>query len=441
MLIYRWAAAVGLFFKKLNQFGGSGQDTLVVLSGVLFAYACALMFNLSEEINAQLATFEYMQLDELPLTLFVFALLSVWFSQRRVREIYAEVQLRTDVEKQLRTSQRLYKALFDGDLTGNVVLDLDGNISMYNRAFERICNPSNINQNACALFSFDWSVFLAQLRQYGEINFNKMHIQRPDGVPCYVSTRFIYVSAEEGDRAAQIHGYLVDMTEQCTVELDLERTLKENRELARHAMHVQEKERKYIASEIHDDTGQYLMAIRMDALSLQKSVPEQAALIASRIASNTQHIQQSIRALIKYLRPPILDSLGLDGAVEQMVREWRVLNRHVACDLNMSTNQVVLHEDVNIVAFRVVQEALTNISRHAEASEVTIHIQLSKRQSTNSLQIEIRDNGKGMDMSKSTLGVGLIGMRERIESLKGSFQIVTASNAGTLIAGLIPLSV
>jgi signal transduction histidine kinase len=424
--------------QPLGKMSRASQDALIVITGVALAYACALYFDLSERINAWLATYETAQLDEVPLTLLVFAILSFWFSQRRWREIDAEIQRRKQTEARLSSSQQLYKTLFDGDLTGNVVLDLEGNIGMHNRAFERICRPLNHNRNSRELFSFDWLPFIVQLQQQQEINFNKLQIRRPDGLPCYVSARFIYMPAAD-NQSAQVHGYLVDMTEQCLVEQDLERTLKENRVLARHAMQVQEQERKYIASEIHDETGQYLTAIRMDALTLQKSTPEQAHVIAVRIASNTQHVQQSIRSLIKHLRPPALDSLGLVGAIERLVSDWKKLNPRVDCHLMLDTGEHDLNEDINIVAFRVTQEALTNIARHAQASEVWINLQVIQRQDKCWLQIEVRDNGKGMDTSQATEGVGLVGMRERIESLHGTFKLMSGLQAGTLITGILPL--
>lgn len=425
---------------KLGKLSRASQDTLIVITGVVMTFVCSSEFDLAERVNAWLLTYEYAQLDEVPLTLFVFVLLSVWFSQRRMREIHAEIQRRKRTEAQLSSSQQLYKTLFDGDLTGNVVLDIDGNIGMHNRAFDRICRPLEDDHHACALFSFDWPTFVSQLQYHLELNFNKLQIRRPDGLPCYVGARFVYVPAAER-KPAQIHGYLVDMTEQCLVELDLERTLKENRVLARHAMQMQEQERKYIASEIHDETGQYLTAIRMDALTLQKSDPDQAHVIAVRIASNTQHVQQSIRALIKHLRPPALDSLGLIGAVERLVNDWKKLNPQVDCHLALDTSEQPLNEDTNIVAFRVVQEALTNIARHAHASEVWIDIHILKRVDKSLLQIEIRDNGQGMDTSQATEGVGLVGMRERIESLQGSFKLMSGVQAGTLITGLLPLNI
>lgn len=438
MYFHDWSAPVMAAFNKPVRYSQSALDTLLVIGGVAVAYTCAVEFDLAEKIYAWLLGYEYAQLDEIPLALFACAVLSVWFSHRRIREIRAEIHRRTQAEQQLRSSQQLYKTLFDGDLTGNMVLDLQGNIRMHNRAFDRICRPLASHGNACSLFAFDWPAFVLQLQSRQEINFNKLQIHRPDGLPCYVGARFIYLPADDNGQP-QIHGYLVDMTEQCLVELDLERTLKENQGLARHAMQVQEQERKYIASEIHDETGQYLTAIRMDALALQKSHPEQVNVIAVRIASNTSHVQQSVRALIKHLRPPALDSLGLVGAVERLVADWRKLHGGIACELRLDVAEQPLSEEVNIVAFRVVQEALTNIARHAAASMVSIDVYVALRSEHSMLHIEIRDNGKGMDSQQPVEGVGLIGMRERIESLQGSFKLMSAPQHGTLIVGQIPL--
>ena len=414
----------------------AARDTLVVIGGVLCAYASALIWNLSEQLNAWLASYEQVQLDELPLTLLVFALLSLWFSHRRMYEIRIEIERRRRAEAELRSSQQLYKTLFDGDLTGNVVLALDGSIGMHNRAFERICRP--VNTQADQLFPFHWADFVSQLQETQEINQSKIQIRRPDGLPCFVSARFIYL-AGNAVTAPQIHAYLVDMTEQCLVELDLERTLRENRILARHAMQVQEQERKYIASEIHDETGQYLTAIRMDALALQKCTPDQMHVIAVRIASNTSHVQQSVRALIKHLRPPALDALGLNGACQRLVTDWRKLHPAIACHLHIALEECPLAENINIVSYRVIQEALTNISRHADATEVQIVLQQQTEAAQSTLLLEVRDNGRGMPSTQTAEGVGLIGMRERIESIQGKFTLQSVPHMGTTVRCQIPL--
>lgn len=416
------------------------NDMLLVVVGVCLAYSASLIFNLSERLNTWLTKYEYVQLDELPLTILAIALLSLWFSHRRIQEIKAEIALRTLVETQLRNSQQLYKTLFEGDLTGNVVMDLAGRIRVHNGAFERIFHT--VNGQACHLFHFDWQPFVHELKTKQALNYTKMRVRRVDGLPCFVSARFIYV-APQGDEQAHIHAYLVDMTEQCLVELDLARTLNENRVLARHAIQLQEQERKYIASEIHDETGQYLSAIRMDALALQKGNAQQMPIIAVRIASNISHVQQSVRALIKHLRPPALDALGLMGATERLIMDWRKLHPTVSCELKRSLDESRLHEQINLVAYRVIQEALTNVARHAEATQVNILLKTTQDpvSSLAMLHIEISDDGRGMPATtEPTEGVGLIGMRERVESMHGKFSVHSMPGQGTHIRCQMPLN-
>lgn len=419
------------------------KDAGIVIIIGLAAYILSLIFDLAEHLNTWLAGYEHLQLDEVPFTLFVLAMLSTWFSHRRIAEIRLETERRKAAEEALSTSQRLYKTLFDGDLAGNFVMDVNGNIEMFNEAFANIVGGASLAQNIRHYFRFEWNAFIHQLSTDTEIHFGRLSLRRLDHLPCYVVARFVYMPstfAQQTQSSPSVHGYLVDITEQCLAEFDLEKTLKENQVLARHAMQVQEKERKHIAQEIHDETGQYLTAIRMDALAVQKSNPEQVMNIAHRIASNTEHIQKSVRALIKYLRPLALDSVGLIGAIEQLLSDTRKLHPSIHYTLTIAPECKHLSEEVNIVVFRVIQEALTNIARHAHAANVGIVLAVQQRQATTLLSLEIHDDGVGIDQRIQSQGVGLVGMRERIESLQGAFNLKSAKNAGTLISATIPIA-
>lgn len=416
------------------------KDLLVVLSGVVATYCLSLFFNLAEELSASLSEYEHLQLDEIPLALFVLAILAVWFSNRRVKELKLETNLRKTAETHLRSSQHLYKTLFDGDLTGNCVLNLEGEVIMSNSAFNRICHLSTHQQNIKNLFDFEWQAFNNKLAEVTELNYSKLKVHRSDNALCFVIARFIFIKPDrEISSNAQIHVYLVDITEQCLAEIDLERTLKENQHLARHAISVQEKERKFIAQEIHDETGQYLTSIRMDALALQKTNPNQMLEIAARIASNIGHVQKSIHTLIKQLRPIALNSQGLGEAIKQLFQDWRVHNHTTYSELDLGLEDYIFPEEINIVTFRIVQEALTNISKHANASNVRIKVYISNIEHHPNLCIEVQDNGKGINFKRPN-GLGLVGMRERVESLNGKFSVKSERYAGTCITAHIPVS-
>lgn len=420
------------------------KDLLFITGSVFATYCLSLFFNLAEKLSESLSKYEYLQLDEIPLALFVLAILSAWFSNRRVKELKLETNLRKLAESHLKSSQQLYKTLFDGDLTGNCVLNLDGEVLMSNSAFNRICHLSNHQQNAKSLFDFEWHPFRDKLMEAIELNFTKLKILRTDDAPCIVIGRFVYIQADvktfgHKETKPQIHLYLVDITEQCLAETELEKTLKENQRLARHAINVQEKERKFIAQEIHDETGQYLTSVRMDALALQKTDPGRMLEIAARIASNIGHVQKTIHALIKQLRPIALNSQGLAEAIKQLFQDWRAHNHATYSELDLGLEDYIFPEEINIVAFRILQESLTNITKHANATNVRIKVCVTSFESHSHLHIEVQDNGKGINFKRPN-GLGLIGMRERVDSLSGKFFIKSERNVGTCITAQIPVS-
>lgn len=418
------------------------KDAIVIVVGVGITYLSALIFDFSEMFYAWSEKYEHLQFDEIPFALFSFAILSAWFSNRRLNESYQQFELRKEMEKALVKSQQLYKKLFDESLTGNCVMDADGNIEMYNANFLSICGNDYAVQNAQRLFDMPWGEISGRLIKEREVNISKIKINRRDKLVCYVAARLILISdaSDLQNDSTKIHIYLADITEQCLAESDLENTLKENRQLAIHAMKVQENERKFIASEIHDETGQFLSAIRMDAATIRSATKSQAYEIAKRIESNAEHIQKSVKALIRHLRPPALDTNGLTGAIEQLVTEWGKTNPSIYYELSNNLNEEIIPEETNIVAYRLIQEALTNIHRHAEAKWVRVKLHVEAQDKGNCLSIEVRDDGKGIDFSIHHTGIGLIGMRERVESINGTFRILSRLSAGSFIHARLPLA-
>lgn len=230
------------------------------------------------------------------------------------------------------------------------------------------------------------------------------------------------------------------------------RTLfQKNNALLQRILKVQEDERKRIARDLHDDLGQYLSAINAQASSLilDARISKNAQLTAKSITSSANHAYRATQNLIRSLRPAALDELGLSAALEHLVDTWRLLGTStelVESNLSrMSHNQTNYHlhihsdidsynENINITVFRIIQEALTNISKHAHASTVSIHIQYEQHY----LEIEIIDDGVGFDKSKQNAGYGLLGIAERIEALGGNLEITSQTdtnqpNSGTKI--------
>jgi signal transduction histidine kinase len=199
-----------------------------------------------------------------------------------------------------------------------------------------------------------------------------------------------------------------------------------------------EKEKRHIAREVHDELGQVLTALRMD-LSLSiirhaEHVPELMDAL-SGMQIRVDHAVQCVRNVANSLRPPVLD-MGLETAIEWLSREF---TKHgtVACALHGIGDRLEIDDSRAVVIFRIVQEALTNITKYAGASQVDITLEKCE----SGLCLEIRDNGIGFDLvavaQRGTLG--LLGMRERVIALDGRIEVSSAPMQGTTITIVIPL--
>lgn len=223
-----------------------------------------------------------------------------------------------------------------------------------------------------------------------------------------------------------------------------------NHALLHRILEVQEDERKKIARDLHDDLGQYLSAIKAQAncLLLDTSGSESIKKTAKNIVSSADYAYHATRDLISALRPVALDELGLSDALEHLLDSWRAVNKNDGqrvCGLNKANKPIDYHmqiegninnysESLNISIFRIVQEALTNIAKHAHAKSVQIGI----KGNPNYLSLAIMDDGVGFDTSKQNFGYGLLGIAERVESINGKLKITsnydaTHGNTGTKI--------
>lgn len=216
--------------------------------------------------------------------------------------------------------------------------------------------------------------------------------------------------------------------------------LSENRALAAHARQIQEQERKRMAQDIHDDMGQYLTAIRLDARSLSKLDDPVVASRAERIGLHTEHVQKAIRNLLHHLQPVALDECGLIDAVRHLVQEWKKQHPATRCRCMLDDRCGNLPDNINLTVYRVVQEALTNISRHAEATAVSVAVGFSGKEQ-GMLEIRVEDNGKGCNLHASDRqGFGLVAMRERVAAADGRFDLQSTANNGMRISIQLPFS-
>jgi signal transduction histidine kinase len=215
----------------------------------------------------------------------------------------------------------------------------------------------------------------------------------------------------------------------------LEEAEGELRHLSQQLVKTQEQERKSLSRELHDEVGQLLTGLRMELGTL--STNTEANVFAERIDSIKRLAEdalRSVRNLALLLRPSMLDDLGLGPALQWQAKEFsRRLKIPVSVDIDGGL--VDLQEAHRICLYRVVQEALTNVTRHAQASTVSIKL----THNTHWIEAVIRDDGQGFEQQRRRKGLGLIGMEERVRTLQGTLTIKTMPGAGTELRAILPL--
>ena len=233
----------------------------------------------------------------------------------------------------------------------------------------------------------------------------------------------------------------------CSIQYALERkrseeALKQSREqlrnLSAHLQTVREEERANIAREIHDELGQILTALKMDLSWILKKYSDHKSIFekTESMSGIVDATIKSVKRICTELRPQVLDDLGLTAAIEWQAEEFKKRSG-IACEVDFNPEEIVLDKERSIAIFRIFQETLTNIARHANAT--AINVRMEKKDS--GLLLVVRDNGKGVT-EKQILdpnSFGLIGMRERVIFLGGDFQIGGSPNNGTTVTVNIPL--
>jgi two-component system sensor histidine kinase UhpB len=226
-------------------------------------------------------------------------------------------------------------------------------------------------------------------------------------------------------------------------EARLAELLAENKRLAQQYVDIQESERKALARDLHDEMGQYLNAIKLDAVSIREAAaaaPDVTEAARAMIA-NIDRVYGAVTGLIRRLRPVGFDELGVVAALEHCVDEWRLRLPAVRIELSVSGEFEALDEARGLVLYRLVQEALTNIARHSRATQVEIRIASSHAAPGGPcVELLIADNGRGVDLRVPRTGLGLLGMRERVSALGGSITLASECDGGFKIVSSLPLS-
>ena len=319
-----------------------------------------------------------------------------------------------------------------------MIHDLNGNISFWNAAAQKIFGyaPQDIiGKSASTLIPAGQERDLAQNMR--AIN-DKRHVENHDTQRTARDGRIIDVSISAAPlidpSTNEVIGDICsmrDITERKHAEiaerkaLDAEYKLEENRQLTHLIQTHIEDERRSLARELHDELGQYVTAIKTFAVAIANKTREKAPDVeasAQTIVAAANHIYDGMHNIISQLRPGSLDNLGLVETLKDMVNNVQKQQPNLQINLNLSGNLNELGESLNINIYRIVQESINNIIKHAQAIQVDIKLAITK---VGALELTIKDDGIGMniDLVDQTNHFGLLGMRERVQGFKGSFQV------------------
>ncbi|MBK7674407.1 MAG: PAS domain S-box protein [Candidatus Accumulibacter sp.] len=248
---------------------------------------------------------------------------------------------------------------------------------------------------------------------------------------------------EYGEQGVPRHivGTVQDITERKLAEEELQALLGENTRLVRQLIAVQERERADLARELHDELSQHLTAIRAFAGAMQRD----GAPARKRVRASAQAIEDSARAiyevshrLMEGLHPNILDAAGIVEAVGSLLEVWGQQHPEIEWRASLDRDLVCNEEQVRVAVYRIVQECLSNVARHASAHRLRLILTRWQWPDTETLRLVVRDDGIGINVGAQHAGFGLLGMRERVLSLGGSLQISRPRGGGTRVRVFLP---
>ncbi len=344
---------------------------------------------------------------------------------------------------QLRVSEERYRELFENANDAIWVHDLEGNIIAANRASEKLTGytveellqASKLNVSA---FLSDEGLIMAKdirrrlLKNEPVVQPYEQRIFRKDGTEAIlmITTNLL----TEGGRPVAFQHIARDVTE--------EKRMRENLQFyLRQINRAQEEERKRIARELHDDTIQYMVVLarQLDELaSSSKGLSDEERLHLENLRQQINSIMEGVRRLSHDLRPATLDRLGLLPALEWLASQ---VPSGVSVEVKAYGTERRLPAEVELVLFRIAQEALSNVRRHSQATKAEVKVEFEDKKT----RITVKDNGKGFDLPE-TMGdlvkagrLGLAGMQERIQLLNGSLKIESEPGRGTTVTVEAPV--
>ena len=338
------------------------------------------------------------------------------------------------------SEERFCKAFYANALPLLITSLSDGMVLDANEAFTKLVNRPRdeiLGQTTVELGVIEparRAAVIERLRDEGVVNDIELELHPRDSEP---RTGLLSLVRIELGGQECILGTYRDVTEAKRAEAQLRASRTALRSLATRQQDIREDERSRIAREIHDSLGQALTALKLQLVAAQDAAATETPALSARLAETASMVDdlvKSVRRIATELRPPILDQLGLPAAVEWLAQDF-ARRTSIRCQTSIHPTDGAITNELATALFRIVQEALTNVLRHAGATRVDIELGVK----SGCVTVEINDDGSGItEVGMGPGSLGILGMRERAAALGGVLEVAPRSNGGTRVAAWFP---
>ena len=356
--------------------------------------------------------------------------------------------LRIEIAERLSTKQRLdsseerFRAIFESTTLGIKVLDLDGYFLQTNTAFQKMLGYSSVEffgrHFTEFLFHEDVSQALMLVKDIRASGANQLLFEHrtidKEGSILWVKTTFSPVYTSNGNKQlAYIVGIVENVSEQKRIELQM-------KELRDRLQSNIELERLRLAQELHDNPMQSLYSVIYRIEELRSNADSHMGEVLQQVTSEVQLVIDSLRATAQELRPPTIFDFGLENAIRSYVDDFSKKHPNIEVSLSLAQDRQLLPEKIRLALFRIFQQALMNVVRHADATKVKVRFAFDAEE----VRLDISDNGKGFEVPPNWMGFvrsghyGLAGASERVDSLGGVMEVESTPGNTTTIHVTIP---